>query len=88
MREHARARPGKPDFQSTNQKQLKKKLQIYIYTYPEVDGLGTGLGIHKSGKLASHGEQVYVWVGDGVGDEKRGVGLRKKGNEEKEKKKN
>ena len=52
-----------------------------------MDGLGTGLGIHKSGKLASHGEQVYVWVGDGVGDEKRGVGLRKKGNEEKGKKK-
>lgn len=86
MREHARARPGKPDFQSTNQKQLKNCK--YIYTYPEVDGLGAGLGIHKSGKLASHGEQVYVWVGDGVGDGKRGVGLRKKGNEEKGKKKN
>ena len=85
MREHGRARPGKPDFQSTNQKQLK--ICKYIYTYPEVDGLGTGLGIHRIGKLASHGEQVYVWVGDGVGDEKGELDWERRVMKKREKKK-
>jgi hypothetical protein len=51
----------------TNGEGLKKKNKKKRFqkkssnAYPEVDGLGTGLRIHKSGKLAGHRENSEVW---------------------------
>ena len=65
MREHARARPGKPDFQSTNQKQLKKKKNcknIYIHTQKWMVLGPVSEFINRANLLAMVNKYMCGWV--------------------------